>query len=633
MENKAIVEEYRKELENDFNAAKDSFDLTTAPYADKAEELSNDIFKFFLYEGEIQIEYEKVNGKTDRTKIKRFTGKTDVSGYTRETAIEYLYNKNMTNYLHQVLSRSGTAMTLRTEYAAKATEIILQGNKNEDGSLKFKSIDGIQSLGHHTAETQVTINEKSYPVARTHNSDGTPQNANEYDVLQITVDGTDPKAIFNFGFTVAPAHYYGSVNGTGTDVDIDITQHKYGVQHGDSDFQSKVIQAQRNQEVPVGAGAYMATDANNSDSPRGDAFWSSNIVYYKANPNFMGGDPNFKVKTQKLRLQVVSSSNALDKLEQGEVDYVTPQFTTANYNRLKDMKKDGFETREALQLGYGYIGINAGEVPDMNIRKAIMSAMETQLATEFYAEGTCVTIDWPMSRVSWAYPYDDNHASKLNGHDYATWTGVVAAKQKINDYMKAAGINSYEEAQSDERLKLTFTIAGASITDHPTYMVFKQAAEILNELGWNVEVKPDAQALTKLATGSLAVWAAAWGSASDPDMYQVYHKNSSASSVLAWGYRKMLKDTTTYKKEIAIINKLSEKIDEARSSLDRGVRTPLYEVAMGYVLDLAVELPVYQRMTLYAFNANRLKGLVPQEQVDSYTSPIDKIWELELIQE
>ena len=59
---------------------------------------------------------------------------------------------------------------------------------------------------------------------------------------------------------------------------------------------------------------------------------------------------------------------------------------------------------------------------------------------------------------------------------------------------------------------------------------FRQQA-LLEECGWKVNIEPDINALTKLSTGSLAVWAAAWGSTIDPDMYQVYHKNSTATSV------------------------------------------------------------------------------------------------------
>lgn len=613
---------FKEELEADFKAAKESFDLTTMPYSEWKNELSNDIFKFFLYEGLITPEYNKINGKTDRTKIVRFTGMTDVSKETKESAIQRMFADKTKYELHEVLTYWGTSGTLRTQYTAAATDVILQGYKKADGSLQYPNIRGIVSLGHTTNTSEVTVNGREYTVAREYNADGTTKNADEYAVLQITVNGTDPKAIFSFGFTVAPAHYYGSRNGTGSDVVIDIKNNKFGVEYGSSDFQSKVIQSQQHVEVPVGAGAFVATDESNSNTPSGSTFWSNNIIYYKANEHFM-----FDVKADKLRLQVVSASNALDKLAQGEVDYVTPQFTKANAERLTQMASDGFQSLESWQLGYGYIGINAGKVPDVNIRRAIMSAMQTQLALEFYAENTCMTIDWPMSRVSWAYPfYDDGVTSKPNKSDYTQWTGVEKAKEKIQYYMSQAGVQ-----EGDSKLKIKFTVAGASITDHPTYTVFKQAAEILNTMGWNVEVKADSQALTKLATGSLEVWAAAWGSSVDPDMYQVYHKNSTASSVYAWGYREIKSNSSLYSYEQGIINELSDIIDYARSMMDQELRKPEYEKAMQLVLDLAVELPVYQRKTLYAYNSKTIKGLTKKEDINPYTSPLEKIWEIELI--
>ena len=86
-----------------------------------------------------------------------------------------------------------------------------------------------------------------------------------------------------------------------------------------------------------------------------------------------------------------------------------------------------------------------------------------------------------------------------------------------------------------------------------------------------------------------------------------------------------------YSYETGIINLLSEKIDEARSINDQATRTGLYKEAMMYVLDLAVELPVYQRKTLYAYNTKTIKGLT--DKVNHYTSPLEKIWELELVKD
>jgi peptide/nickel transport system substrate-binding protein len=148
-------------------------------------------------------------------------------------------------------------------------------------------------------------------------------------------------------------------------------------------------------------------------------------------------------------------------------------------------------------------------------------------------------------------------------------------------------------------------------------------------MGWNVEVVADSQALTKLSAGSLAVWAAAWGSTIDPDMYQVYHKNSTATSVYAWGYREIKSNQTLYREENRIINELSELIDDGRATMVKADRTEIYENAMRLVLELAVEMPVYQRKTLYAYNTNTIKGL--NDNVNPYSTPLEKIWEMELV--
>lgn len=612
---------FKEELEADFKAAKESYDLNTLPYSEWKDELSSDVFKFLLSEGYITPVYKKVQGRDDKTHIEKFDGVTDVKD-TEEEAINRVYNDKVTNNLHEVLQVWGTAGTLTTEFAAKAKEIMLRDQMGDSSTLVYPNISGIVSLGHTTSTSSVTITHEDkstapYQVASEHNEDGTPKSG--YDVLQITIEGTDPKAIYNFGFTVAPAHYYSADASHPNGREIDIKNNKFGVEYATASFQSNVIQSQQHQEVPMGAGAYQATNEKNESNPSGSDFWSSNVVYFKKNEHFM-----FDVKTEKLQFQVVSPSNALDTLQSGAVDFVTPQFTKANVERLDGMSKNGFKELDSWQLGYGYVGINAGKVPNVNVRRAIMSAMQASLATEYYSTGTCEVIDWPMSKMSWAYPKEENGNSKPNGHDYTMWTGVEAAKNKVKKYMQAAGVS---EGSSD--LKIRFTIAGASITEHPTYSVFKQAAEILNDCGWNVEVKADSQALTKLSTGSLEVWAAAWGSTIDPDMYQVYHKNSSATSVYAWGYREIKANTTKYSYENGVINTLSKVIDEARAIDNQAERTKMYETAMGYVLDLAVEMPVYQRMNLYAYNGNNVSGF--NENVNPYSSPLEKVWELELV--
>ncbi len=623
-----VKKTFKEELQNDFKAAKESFDITTAPYNEHAKKLESDIFKFFLYEGVIKPEYEKINGKNNLQKIVKFDNEGAVESFpTEEAAINKVYTDKMQDEFHNVLRFWGTAGTLTTQFTGAARDVILHNNM-KDGQLIYPNISGIVSLGHTGNVPSVTVKGTTYTVAKEHNADGTPKNANEYDVLQITLDAADPKAIYNFGFTVAPQHYY-AADANGNAPVVDIANNKFGLEYASSTFQTKVIQSPVHAGVPVGAGPFVATNDANADNPTEAEFCKNNVVYYKANPYFMDSDTNpnsiFKVKAAKLRFQVVSSTNALDKLVSGEVDYITPQFTKANSDRLKELAKKGFVQLDSWQLGYGYIGINAGEVPNINLRRAIMSAMQTELALSYYEAGTCKTIDWPMSRVSWAYPYEANgETSKANGKEYMNWTSVAAAKEKIQKYMNLAGVSA-----GSSELKIKFTIAGSSITEHPTYTVFKQAAELLNEMGWDVEVKADAQALTKLSTGSLAVWAAAWGSTIDPDMYQVYHKNSTATSVKAWGYDDILSKQSQYPEEYQIITKLSGLIDDGRSTLDQAQRRAIYEDAMGYVLDLAVEMPCYQRKVLYAYNSKTITGLTTN--VNPYSSPLESIWNLELV--
>jgi peptide/nickel transport system substrate-binding protein len=183
------------------------------------------------------------------------------------------------------------------------------------------------------------------------------------------------------------------------------------------------------------------------------------------------------------------------------------------------------------------------------------------------------------------------------------------------------------QGPKNKDLDITLTIAGSTLQDHPTYTVFRDAAALLNSLGWTVDVQSDAQALTKINTGSLQVWAAAWGSTIDPDLYQVYHKNSTATSTKAWGYDAIKNSGSAEEKDLLV--ELSDLIDEARETLDEGERTELYEEAMGKILKLAIELPVYQRSVVYAYNANVIDSSSLPTDVNPYSTPLDRIWEID----
>ena len=610
---------FKEELAGDFDSAQESF--TDAPYdaADIDAYFDDPVFCFMFYEGYVGFNYVLgEDGKPDRTKIDASTIKKNYVANSKEEAIEYIYNDKTRTALNEVLKYWATAETLLTEYAAKATEVLLHANVSEDGKLKVENISGIVSLGHSAqAGETITINGTEYKVASAHNADGTVANEGEHDVLKITIEGVDPKAIWNFSLTIAPQHYYGE----GSKVGVDIANNQFGVEYASFDFMANVIQSTRNVKLPMGAGAYKATDASSSDTPDASGFYNSNIVYFKANNNFetVGAQLN-NAQIPLVRYQVVSSNNAINALQTGTVHYITPSLTAANFDTLSGMEKDGFKKLTTDQLGYGYIGVNASKVTNLYLRRAIMCAMNTSLAIDYYRTGTASQVCWNMSKVSWAYP--EGEYEKDNGKDYPQMGGwnQQDALDNIQKNMSLAG----DYSQSD--LKITFTIAGSTLEDHPTYKVFRDAAELLNSLGWEVSVVCDSNALTKISTGSLEVWAAAWSSSLDPDMYQVYHKDSSATSTKAWGYPYIKSNGSA--EELEILDELADLIDAARETNNQADRAAMYQEAMGYILDLAVELPVYQRSVLYAFNTNVIDASSVPNSVNPYSSPLDRIWEI-----
>ena len=617
-----ICKLYEEELNSAYNTALEAY--TEAPFKNHAE-FKDQLFCFMASQGYVEVQYVKVNGKEDKTQIESLTKQYGDHITTREQAIEYAFNDTIANSLDAVLIYTASAQTVINEYVSNAKDVILHEMVGGDGSLKVDNISGIVSLGHK-AETQGTVievNGTEYKVATEHNSDGTVKNADEYDVLQITIDGVDPKAVWNFAFAVAPQHIYGN----GSAVGVDIANNKFGVEWGSFDFMTKVIQSPQNIKVPVGAGAYKATNRANADNPAGSEFYSDNVVYFKANNYFETvGAGLSNAKIQKVRYQVVSATNALPMLESGSIHYATPQVTNDNFAKIEALDKIGANYILNDQLGYGYIGINASKVADVNLRRAIMCAMNTSLALDYYRPGTADRIFWPMSTVSWAYPKDSaGNLDNDNGHSYpAEYFDTEEAKALILDYMEKAGVSA-----GDSKLRLTFTIAGSNLQDHPTYKIFRDAQALLNELGWQITVQADTQALTKLSTGSLTVWAAAWGSTIDPDMYQVYHKNSTATSTLAWGYPSI--KTSGSREEKEILDELSALIEAARTTDNQEDRADYYKDAMSKVLDLAIELPVYQRSVVYVYNANVINAKTLPEASNPYSSPLDRIWEIEFV--
>lgn len=527
---------------------------------------------------------------------------------SRDEAIQAVYNSYVATQtastgMIQILLYSGTTSTLVSEFAAQEKKEYFD---SLDESERVKNVEGI-TFANRTKS--VTVNGKTYEVP-TYNADGSVARGNE--VLQIVIKKVDPKAIWNFGFTVAPMYYYSNPEQIAL---FDYEEH-FGVDFGNINFMNDTVKATAKMGVPVGAGPYKATTRDGkSDEVTAATFKSNNVVYFERNEHFM-----FDVKIKYVNYQVVDTKQILDSLFAGDIHFGEPACKQENIDILDN--HEGFDGDRVMTNGYGYIGINAEKVPSLEVRKAIMHAINTELCIQYYA-GYSYRIYRPMTKASWAYPTGTDEEGQYYKYDSSGETSenlVVGA-----GYVKN-GKGIY--AKGDDVLEYTFTIAGDS-EDHPAFNAMQNAANILNAHGFKVTVKKDLNALKKLNTGDLAIWAAAWGSGVDPDMYQVYHIDSLAGSTANWGYRAIRRNNNhKYDEELKLVQELSDIIDKARETLDISVRTELYAEALELVMQLAVELPTYQRSDLYAYNTKVLdvNTLTPKADLTPFNGPLSHIW-------
>lgn len=570
--------------------------------------------------------------------------------------------------LYDVLTYWVTATTVRDEFVAQAKQ--KEFNSTTQSDLAVPTISGIKIIKLTNGDTfkgrfgSHNITEDQY-------------------VLEVTIDRVDPKAIWNFAFAVAPMHYYSNAANSNGMFDSTVDYHSFnypvydkngnmldkegdiwdknkkisvGRPFANKDYMDNVLKASNIISVPVGAGPYRAASSSTDMDkeyklPTFTEFCSDNIVYYIYNPYFYTTSGEGKDKDSSsicnckipyIRYKIINQTKLLNSIINGEVHYGDPTASPENVNTVnKTSKVTGISIPNS---GYGYIGINAKYVPDLEVRKAIMHAMDLEPVKTYYGAFADI-IYRPMSTVSWASP--QNATNPLNSqskykqpyyqYDSTGNTSETLVKQVQAGTSKYELVNGvYQRKLSDgttHKLEYTFTIAGAT-DDHPAYNTLKGAAEILNKHGFKITVKTDSQALSKLASGLLTVWAAAWGSATDPDMYQVYHMDSTATAVRNWGYPEILaagKNDATYGKQYEMLETLSELIEDARSMLDIPSRRAIYAEALDDVMELAIELPTYQRDNFYVFR----NDIVDERSLDPdrspYGGPLSKLWTVKLV--
>lgn len=435
--------------------------------------------------------------------------------------------------------------------------------------------------------------------------------------VQIVTKGYDATAIYQMGATiVAPLHYYGD------EAQYDYENNKFGFTRGDLSG-VKAVTTQ-----PLGAGPYKFIKYDNK------------VVFLEANEHYYKGEP----KTKYVQLKETLEADKVTGVEQGTIDLTDPSGSKTVFEQIGKINGNGelsgskIITSSVDNLGYGYIGINAGQVnvggePDSvaskNLRKAIATVLSVyrDVANDTYYGDAASVINYSISNTSWAAPQKSDSDYKIafseavDGSpiftaDMSSDDKYAAAIQASLDYFEAAGYTVADgkitAAPAGAKMEYEILIPADGDGSHPAFMILTDASAALATIGFNLNVNDlsDSNVLwDRLEAGTQELWCAAWGASIDPDMYQIYH----SSNITGLGGT----DSNHYHITDADLDTL---VMEARTSDDQSFRKTAYKQALDIIMDWAVEIPNYQRQNSIIFSAERLN-------VDTITPDITTFYE------
>lgn len=414
--------------------------------------------------------------------------------------------------------------------------------------------------------------------------------------MRVVATEVAANMVYQLAVYIAPLHYYGDES------KYDYENNKFGFDKGDlSSIREKTTK-------PMGAGAYTFKD------------YSNGTVYLEANPNYYKGEPKIK----NVNFLETLEDDKVTGIEAGTIDIGDPSYSTdvrdqiTQYNGGDD-SLDGDKITIKLYdfLGYGYLAMSAENVKvgsdpasdaSKNLRKAIATviAVYRDEGIDSYYGDTASVINYPISSTSWAAPQvtDDGYqvAYSVDVDGNPIYTDGMSSQERYDaalkaalGYFEAAGYTVKDgkltAAPDGAKLEYQVNIGGNGSGDHPSFLMLKNASDALATIGFTLSINDITEAADlyqSYQSGVAELWAAAWGSTPDPDMYQIYHSQGS---------------TNYYK-----INdsELDDLIIAARQSTDQTYRKGLYKAAMEIVMDWAVEIPIYQRSECYIFSTERV---------------------------
>jgi peptide/nickel transport system substrate-binding protein len=422
--------------------------------------------------------------------------------------------------------------------------------------------------------------------------------------LDVTVNNFSVSDIYSLcGFYIAPLHYYGDESR------YDTAAGSYGFPFGD-------VSGILSNKEPMGAGPYAFLE------------YTDGTASFKASGYYWKGEP----VTESVRLVQTAADEKITDVMMGSADLTLQNGGKSVFQDVRSANDNGELSGDVVTAsgvdypGYGYIGLNAdtvnvggdpGSEASRNLRRAfatLFSVYRDAAVTGYWGDAARV-INYPICAVSWAAPKSgdagyraayslDIQGKDLLGLNRSAEERNTAALDAAIGFFKAAGFTwdetqgKFTEAPEGAKLSYEAMLQGYGVGDHPSYRILSDAAAALSTIGITLSISDveDSRALlSRMSAGTQEIWAAAWDSAADPDMYWTWHSDS-----IPWAA-----GTGTNYFGVSD-SRLDALILDARRSTDRIARKAAYATCFGLILDWACILPVYQRQDLLAANTDRV---------------------------
>lgn len=565
----------------------------------------------------------------DHSGLTRFTPNVTLAQVQASNTLKVAYGMAMWGYgalsadALTLVGASGASYPVADLTAAKYFEEILAANTGTDGKLAkaggYQGLSDYESAGSDFVANAKEIFTTSYAtLGSVPDIDGLVKGTKtisgvEYETVKIVLTEQNPKAILSLGVTVAPQHYYtaGYTFPTGALVN-------YGVQF---DTDAYMAHLETYNGAPVGAGPYKFINVDEGDG----------TVYFERNEQFdtMGGVNVYNANIKKVALKIVSSGAEYSALEAGDVHYAT---VSATADVMEDIAlTDSLVAVLVDNLGYGYICVNPQVYDNINERIALTTVFDLAKVLDYYPNGLADIIYRSQSQVSWAYP---ENATAIYAYDES----LVKAKE----YFVAAGY-TLVNGQFTNVPTITFTLP-SDASAHPAGGIFIKAQTLLASIGITANIVTDTNLIANIKKGPVGVYALAWQSSQDPDMYQVYHYLSQAESVISngitWLYENgdndtlgtisvvKLDNTTVVMNQKEALVYLGELIEEGTKYMLPEERTPIYAKALEVLAQLNIEIPTYQRKNLFVYDGAFIAQTTLSTSVTPYWGPMAEIWKV-----